>query len=377
MKNAIYKLLLLLFPILALTPNLAYSQNIKLTPIAKRLESPLFLTASQDNKRLFIVQQNGVVLALEGEKLSTVLNISKKVTHSGESGLLGLALHPDFLANNLAYLSYTTKQKGKLVSIIEEYRFNPQNNKFDENSARLIYSLPQPAANHNGGMLAFGPDGYLYIGFGDGGGANDTYNKGQDFDSALGTIVRIRVGENIKTYEIPRDNPRPNSQAPESWIYGLRNPWRFSFDGELLYIGDVGQSGQEEISIIEAGAKSSGANLGWPLAEGNNCLKDKNCKQKDLIFPQFTYPTKEGCSVIGGYVYRGKSIPQLRGHYFYGDFCSGKIFSFKYQDETILDFRDWSDILGRVQLLSSFGTDANGELYIISLGGDIYRLDNK
>ncbi len=375
MKNKATFLFLIFISIFGTVSTLARENNLQLLLIAQGLKTPLFATAAKGDGRLFIVEQYGVISVLENGERYNVLDISEKVTFFGEAGLLGLALHPDFLTNGLAYVSYT---KGSLVSIIEEYRYDEKNRIFDKSSAREIYSIKQPAANHNGGMVAFGPDGYLYIGLGDGGGANDTYKTGQDFNNPLGTIVRIDVGSEISTpFKIPPDNPQTNGLAPEAWIYGLRNPWRFSFDNELLYIGDVGQDAQEEVHVIQAGAASSGANLGWPLAEGDQCLLDKSCKEKDLVWPVITYPTSIGCAITGGYVYRGKAIPELVGHYFYGDFCNGEISSFKYENGKVSDQKNWVDILGKVEMLSSFAIDGFGELYVISLGGSIYRLENK
>ncbi len=347
--------------------------DVKLTIVVQGLESPVLATAVPGDKRLFIVQQNGVISVLEEGGVRTVLDLSGQVTFSGEAGMLGLALHPDFVRNGLAYVSYTT---GSLTSVIEEYRFDETSSRFDIESGRGVYSLEQPAGNHNGGMVAFGPDGFLYIGFGDGGGANDTYSNGQNFDSVLGTIARIDVGPGVETpYAIPPDNPRTAGPAPEAWAYGLRNPWRFSFDGSLLYIGDVGQSGEEEVHVLEVGAASSGLNLGWPLAEGNACLADAQCKEKELNWPVLTYPTSDGCAVTGGYVYRGDKIPELKGHYFYGDFCSGEISSFLFEDGEVSKQRSWNDILDNVKFISGFGQDGFGELYVVSLTGTIYRLD--
>ncbi len=366
--------LLLIVSIFTIAPSNAQNNEFRLSLIVKNLNSPIFLSAPKREKLIFIVQQDGVIFSLNDDKLTKVLDISKKVTHRGEAGLLGFALHPDFNKNGLAYLSYTM---GNLTSIIEEYRFDKEKNIFAKSSARLIYTLSQPAYNHNGGMIAFDNNGYLYASFGDGGGANDNYGNGQNFDSALGTIIRIAINydKEAPPFSIPDDNPFPNGLAPESWIYGLRNVWRFSFDGDLLYLADVGQEAEEEINVLEAGAASSGANLGWPLAEGNQCLFDKLCKEKDLIWPIKTYPTKEGCAIIGGYVYRGEKFPELNGHYFYGDFCSGKIFSLKYENSKVSNERDWSEMLGRVDSLSSFGVDGFGEIYILSLNGNIYKLE--
>jgi glucose/arabinose dehydrogenase len=349
------------------------SSKLKLTLMAEDFESPLFLTGAPHDDRLFVVQQNGVIVMLEDGERRIVLDIRDRVTHKGEAGLLGLALHPQFLENGVAYASYTT---GNLTSVIEEFRFNEESGSFDAEKGRVIYTLEQPAGNHNGGMIAFGPDGYLYLGLGDGGGGNDTYDNGQNFDTALGTMVRIGVDpDGAEAFSIPDDNPNIEGPAPEAWVYGLRNPWRFSFDGEQLYIADVGQSGEEEIDVIAAGAVSSGHNLGWPLAEGNSCLKDSACREKDIVWPIATYPTRSGCSITGGYVYRGAKIPALNGHYFYADFCSGQISSLFYDEGEVSEQRSWDDEIGRVDLISSFGRDGFGELYVVSITGSIYRLD--
>jgi len=346
---------------------------LKLTPVATGLNSPVLVVAAPGDPGLFIVQQNGVIALLLDGEVAQVLDLSAIVTFNGEAGMLGMALHPDFSNNGLAYVSFTT---GNLVSVIEEYRFDRQSQSFDISSVRRIYTLDQPAPNHNGGMIAFGPDGYLYVGFGDGGGAFDTFSNGQNFNTALGSFIRIDIEtDSSNPYSIPADNPNVSGPVPENWIYGLRNPWRFSFDGDLLYIADVGQSDREEIHVIAAGAASSGLNLGWPLAEGKLCLADVNCKDRDLDWPVITYQTGARCAITGGNVYRGTAIPDLRGQYFYGDFCSGEVFSFSYENGKATDQRDWSEILGRVELLSGFGIDGFGELYLISLAGTIYRLD--
>ncbi len=346
---------------------------LKLTPVASGLNNPLLVVAAPNEPGLFIVQQNGVIALLMDGEVADVLDLSAIVTFRGEAGMLGMALHPDFTNNDLAYVSYTT---GNLVSMIEEYRFDRKSQSFDIASARLIYSLNQPAGNHNGGMIAFGPDGFLYAGFGDGGGAFDTFSNGQNFDTALGSFIRIDVEPGpSKPYSVPSDNPNVSGPVPENWIYGLRNPWRFSFDKDLLYIADVGQSDREEIHVVAAGAPSSGLNLGWPLAEGELCLADVNCKDRDLEWPVITYQTGARCAITGGNVYRGTAIPNLSGQYFYGDFCSGEVFSFSYVDGKATNQLDWTQILGPVELLSGFGLDGFGELYLTSLAGTIYRLE--
>ncbi|MBL4807173.1 MAG: PQQ-dependent sugar dehydrogenase [Rhodobacteraceae bacterium] len=353
-------------------------QKIFLNQIAEGLESPVLLTALQHDSRLFVVQQNGVISIVEAGSIRDVLDLRAQTTFGNEAGMLGLALHPDFLENGLAYVSYTSSNfiGRNFTSIIEEYHYNVVSGVFENASAREIYRLAQPARNHNGGMIAFGPDGYLYAGFGDGGGGGDRYGNGQNFNSALGSIIRIAVGPDVaEPFGIPADNPQIDGPAPEVWIYGMRNPWRFSFDGDYLYIGDVGQGTREEIDVINSGAASSGDNLGWPLAEGNLCFDDPACKSRDIIWPVVTYATADGCAVTGGYVYRGSAMPALVGHYFYGDFCTGEIFSFKYENGVLSDQRAWAETLGTVDSLSGFGRDGFGEIYVISLNGTIYRLE--
>ncbi|MCF6304248.1 MAG: PQQ-dependent sugar dehydrogenase [Rhodobacteraceae bacterium] len=353
--------------------NPIFAQNTRdyvLAEVARSFDSPIFVTAAPDDSRLFVVQQNGVIAVLQAGETREVLDIRNRVTHAGEAGLLGMALHPDFLENGLAYISYTT---GNLTSMIEEIHYDFANGRFDNQPVRVIYRLDQPARNHNGGMIAFGPDGYLFAGFGDGGGANDTYANGQNLDTALGTILRIDV-DNPRNL-VPRTNPQPNGPAPLAWAYGLRNPWRFSFDGDLLFIGDVGQSTAEEISVVSAG--SSGLNLGWPDAEGATCLARPDCKSQGYVAPVLTYPTGDGCAITGGYVYRGAALPELRGTYFYGDFCNGRIFSFEYKNGKATAQRSWAADLGEVDLLASFGLDGFGELYVVSLAGIIYRLERR
>ncbi len=346
--------------------------EITLSPIVKDLHSPVFLTAAKNDPRIFIVQQVGLITVIENENILDILDIRSQVTFGNEAGLLGMALHPEFLENGIFYISYIDKS---INSVIEEYRIPPNETQADKTSARIVYSIPQPARNHNGGMIAFGPDGYLYVGFGDGGGAYDNFKQGQNFDTALGSIIRIIVGpDSPEPFGIPASNPDPQGAAPENWAYGLRNPWRFSIDGDLIYIGDVGQELFEEIDILSI--KSSGKNLGWPIAEGNECIID-NCDSAGLTWPVETYPTSDGCAVTGGYVYRGAALPALQGHYFYGDFCSGEISSFLNIDGTISERRSWLDILGPVDALSSFGVDGFGELYVISLIGTIYKIEPK
>jgi hypothetical protein len=245
----------------------------------------------------------------------------------------------------------------------------------DPGSAHLILTVPQPEANHNGGLLKFGPDGMLFIGMGDGGGAGDPHDNGQDPGTLLGALLRIDVNS-ADPYSIPPDNPYVGMTGarPEIWAIGLRNPWRFSFDhtAELLYLADVGQNRLEEINARPA--DEAGINYGWNTMEGSECFEpNSGCDQTGLTLPVHEYPTDDGCAVTGGYVYRGDAIRELRGTYFYGDYCNGQVSSFRLLNGAATEHRDWD--LGSLGNIASFGEDAAGELYILDRGGRVFRLE--
>jgi len=345
--------------------------ELSLIEVASGLGAPVFVTAPPGDDRLFVVEQGGrIQLLRDGERLGTFLDLSGVVSSGGEQGLLGLAFHPAYAGNGLFYVDYTD---GDGDTVVAEYRVTGNPDAADPASARVLLTVAQPAANHNGGMIAFGPDGYLHIGLGDGGGAGDPYATGQDPASLLGSILRIDVAGD--PYAIPPNNPyATGGGAPEVWAKGLRNPWRFSFDGELIYIGDVGQGSWEEINI--AHIDSRGLNFGWSITEGNHCYRAEGCDLGSFQLPDLEYGHTAGnCSVTGGYVYRGEAIPELDGSYFYGDYCSGMIASFRRDPEGIYEMRDWSDSLGRAPGLTSFGLDGAGEIYVTTAGGSVYRLD--
>ena len=322
--------------------------------------------------RLFVLEQIGRVrIIVNGALLDQpFLDLTDDVLFSGELGLLGLAFHPNFPEDPRFYVHFSGDAGGE--TRIEEYRVGNDPDRADLSSRRTLLTVGQPATNHNGGMIAFGPDGLLYVGLGDGGGANDRYRNGQDTDSLLGAILRIDVdGE---PYEIPVENYfADGGGAAEIWAWGLRNPWRFSFDGDWLFIGDVGQGAWEEIDVVHR--ESRGINLGWPIMEGTHCFRT-GCSTSGLTPPVLDYPHDGGdCSVTGGYVYRGSAIPALEGTYFYGDFCTGRMASFRVDGEGLYETRGWDDTLGRVPFLTSFGTDGFGELYVLSADGSVMRLD--
>lgn len=349
------------------------SVRLQLRQVATGLTRPLFVDAPAGDSRVFIVEQPGRIRILSGGTLlpEPFLDISDLVSSGGERGLLGLAFHPDYAANGRFYVDYTDLAGDTRIG---EYRVGADPARAERAGGRVIITVDQPAANHNGGMLAFGPDGYLYIGLGDGGGGGDPYRNGQQPGTLLGSILRIDV-DGGTPYAVPPDNPFvAGGGAPEVWTFGLRNPWRFSFDGRRLYIGDVGQGSWEEIDVLATG----GVNLGWSIMEGTHCYNPASgCDRSGLVLPVLEYGHGEGCSVTGGYVYRGSAIPELDGHYFYGDFCSGWVRSFRYAGDGIADRWDWSADLGTIPSLTSFGTDGAGELYVTSATGTVYRIEKK
>lgn len=344
--------------------------------------SPVFLTSSQDgSNRIFVIEQPGVIRVFANDSTTatteTFLDIKDDITYGGEMGLLGLAFHPEFRNKGLFYINYTTTQNGPRRTVVSE--FSASGNQANPNSERVLLEIDQFAGNHNGGMLAFGPDGYLYIGLGDGGGGSDPGNNGQDKTSLLATILRIDVDKKDPgiEYAIPPDNPfvgEGGGVRGEIFAFGLRNPWRFSFDTQTnrLWAGDVGQNRLEEINIVE-----SGGNYGWPRMEGLDCFDQNNpnnppasCNQDGLTLPVKDYSHSLGCSVTGGYIYRGARRPELEGAYIYGDYCSGLIWILRYENGVVVADSLLTDSFLSI---SSFGVDESGELYVIHLNGQIYR----
>jgi glucose/arabinose dehydrogenase len=329
------------------------------------------LQAPHDTPYWYVVEKGGRVLRVDGEgsaaQTALFINLSKRVDAGPmEAGLLGMAFHPDFTRNGLVFLSYT--RGAPLTSVLSRFRSRDGGLTLDPASEKVLLEVPQPYSNHNGGQIAFGPDGYLYFGLGDGGAGGDPHGNGQNPNTLLGAMLRLDVN-GTSPYAIPPDNPFARGGGrPEIYAWGLRNPWRWSFDrksGEL-WVGDVGQDAWEEIDHVRAGD-----NLGWNRWEGSHCYRPGMCRSNGVVMPLAEYSHKLGCSVTGGYVYRGKSIPELDGHYIYGDFCSGKIWEL-----------DSGNIQAgpRILLLSgkriaSFAEDRNGELYLLDFAsGRIFRL---
>jgi glucose/arabinose dehydrogenase len=347
--------------------------DLRLVEVASGLESPVYVTAPPGDARLFIVEQEGRIRVVEnGSLLATpFLDIVSRVGSGGERGLLSIAFHPHYAQNGFVYVNYTDKAGDTRV---ERYRASADRNRADPASAQLVIGIDQPFSNHNGGQLQFGPDGKLYVGMGDGGSGGDPQGHGQNPATLLGDILRLDV-DAAQPYAIPADNPfvGQTGRRGEIWIMGVRNPWRFSFDREagLLYVADVGQGQWEEVHVTPAA--QGGQNLGWNVMEGKHCFSPSTgCSQGGLNIPVLEYSHAGGaCSVTGGYVYRGDDIPGLRGHYFYGDFCAGWVRSFRYSGGQAADQRSWE--VGDVGNILTFGEDAEGELYLGSTNGRVYR----
>lgn len=340
-------------------------------------------TARDGSGRVFVLEQAGLIRVVDGGAVQPrpFLDLRAQVSDisSGysERGLLGLVFHPAYRDNGLFFVNYTDKQGH---TQIVRYHVSDDRNVADPSTARTILTQQQPFPNHNGGHLAFGPDGYLYIGLGDGGSANDPQRNGQNLGTLLGKMLRIDV--NIPDgggtpYAVPSDNPfRDHSGArPEIWALGLRNPWRYSFDRATgdLYIADVGQNAWEEIDFVASGS-GGGLNFGWNIMEGMHCRGGgEACDRSGLTLPVAEYSRSDGCSVTGGYVYRGSAQPLLAGAYFYGDYCSGKVWAL-----TRGPSGQWtaSEVVQRGGMqVSSFGEDDAGEVYVTSLSdGVVYRL---
>ncbi|MBI2502494.1 MAG: PQQ-dependent sugar dehydrogenase [Candidatus Latescibacteria bacterium] len=338
-----------------------------------RFARPLYLTHAGDGSgRVFVVEQPGTIRVL-GEGLDQVfLDLRAKVNDGpNEAGLLGLAFHPHYAENGRFYVYYTY---GNLFSRFSEFRVSADPDQADPASERVLFEVKQPAGNHNGGQLAFGPDGYLYIGLGDGGGAGDQYGNGQNLEDLLGDILRIDVDrtQGELAYAIPPDNPfagNTEGWREEIWAWGLRNPWRFSFDRltGALWAGDVGQNKWEEVDLIE-----KGGNYGWNIMEGSHCFSPStNCDTTGLKLPVVEYSHSEGKSISGGYVYRGARLIRLVGVYVYGDYVSQQIWGLRYEGGQVVEHQPLAQSPSPI---ASFGEDEEGEVYVVGLDGMIYVL---
>lgn len=338
----------------------------------------VFATAPQGDARLFIVERAGRVRIVQGGALlaAPFLDISSRVSGRGEGGLLSLAFHPQYASNSYFFLYYT--DLGNNI-VIERHRVSANPNLAESGPGLQIIRIAHPTYdNHFGGQVAFGPDGMLYFATGDGGGGGDPARNAQNPASLLGKMLRLDVSASTvaQPYVVPSTNPWINdaSRRGEIWALGLRNPWRFAFDSGNLYIADVGQARREEVNI--AGVGQAGLNYGWNTMEGSLCYNASACVQGGLVLPAFEYDhgsnDVNGCSITGGYVYRGSAIPELAGRYFYSDFCEGFLKSFLYAGGVVSGQIEWP--IPDIGNVFSFGRDGSGELLMVAAGGKVHRI---
>ena len=357
-------------------PSIAPLTSVSLEQTASGLSDPIGVTNAGDGSGRLVVNERGGrirVINPDGSVRGTdFVDLSDRVEAGGERGLLGVAFHPQFATNGRLFVHYSRKGDG--ATVISELTASGDHATASAASERVIFTLSQPFANHNGGEIAFGPDGYLYIGLGDGGSGGDPFGNGQNRQVLLGKILRIDVDgphASGEEYAIPEDNPyaaggvEPGAGLPEIWAYGLRNPWRFSFDRATgdLYIGDVGQGSWEEIDRQPA-ASTGGENYGWNLFEGSHCSADCNSISAVLPISEYSHSDSGGCSVTGGYVYRGTRQPAMAGTYLFSDYCSGTIWTPSPSGGLAPEVLDATGLQ-----VTSFGEGEDGEIYLVDLGG--------
>ncbi|NOY99981.1 MAG: glucose dehydrogenase [Chloroflexi bacterium] len=350
-------------------------QGYQWVVVADGLEQPLDVQHAGDGSgRLFVVEQEGRIRIIQNGRLleTPFLDVRKRVgSRKAEQGLLGLAFHPRYAENGLFFVNYTDRDGNTVVA---RFHVSADPNQADPASETALLHVEQPYSNHNGGGLVFGPDGYLYIGLGDGGSGGDPHGNGQSLDTMLGKMLRIDV-DGGELYAVPADNPFVSGGGlPEIWAYGLRNPWRYTFDAATgdLYIGDVGQELWEEIDYLPAGTPG-GVNFGWNYMEGTHVYAGQPPAGMALVAPVMEYGHEQGCSVTGGVVYRGADLPEWQGVYLYADFCSRKIWGLLpvggvWQARLLFETRF---------TIAAFGQDERGEVYLADYGGAIYRLDKR
>ncbi len=354
--------------------NLPPGLTLELTPfISSGLSGPVFLTQPLDDGRIFVVEQPGRIRLIKDGVLQATpfLDLTSRVLSGGERGLLSVAFHPQYATNHFFYVYFTTQPNGDIR--IERFTATANPDVADATSSKLVITAPHSSqANHNGGLLTFGPDGMLYAALGDGGGGGDPLGNGQNFNSLLGGMIRLDV-DHGDPYAIPATNPFVGQagKRAELWAKGLRNPWRYAFDPPtgLLYIADVGQGEREEVDVVNA--SSGGLNYGWNITEGTTCYNASTCNKTGLTDPVLDYTHDAGaCSITGGYVYRGSAIEGLQGHYLYSDYCAGFLKSFRYANGIAVDQKDWGITTGNV---TSFGKGIDGELYVLA-DNTIYKI---
>lgn len=347
---------------------------LTVTEVATGLSSPTYVTSPPGDNRLFVVEQPGRIRIVENGQLlaAPFLDIGSRISTGGERGLLSVAFHPSYKTNGFFYV-YFTATNGDIR--VERFSVSANVNIANAASSKLIITAPHSSAsNHNGGLAMFGPDGKLYLGLGDGGGGGDPFGNGQNKSTLLGALLRIDV-DNGDPYSIPAGNPYigVSGAKPELWAIGLRNPWRYSFDRQtgLLYIADVGQDRLEEVDVVPS--TQAGVNYGWNVMEGMSCYNATTCDRTGLQLPVIDYlHTGGACSITGGFAYRGSSMPEVAGQYFYSDYCAGWLKSFRFSNGAATDAHEWN--VGSIGSITSFGEDAAGELYMTSSNGKVYKL---
>ncbi len=339
-------------------------QAVTAVLITDNLDAPTFLTSPPGDPRLFVLEKVGRIRIIEDGVLleEPFLDLTDIVELGPEQGLLGLAFDPDYAESGRFFVYFTTADGSDYQSHVVEYHVSADNpDRADKASAHSLLDIQRPTWRHNAGWIAFGPGGYLYVASGDGGGTNDPYGHGQNIDTLMGTIFRMSVDGDAN---------------PEVIAWGLRNPWRASIDGNHIWLGDVGQDTWEEVDDFDIA--DAPVNFGWSIMEGPYCYLTDSCDETGLKLPAYSYTHADGCSVTGGYVYRGDAIPALDGQYFFADWCSGWVRSI---DTETGDIEDWTPVIGNLGPINSFGLDAEGELYvviqegrIIVHGGAVYKI---
>jgi hypothetical protein len=349
--------------------------GVGLELVSDEFDFPVWLTSPPGDPRLFVVEKGGRVLVIENDALlpEPFLDLRGQVSTGNEQGLLSLAFHPDYASNGRFFVNLTDPAGD---TRIVEYQVSGDPGRADPGSARLVLTIDQPFSNHNGGLALFGPDGMLWIGTGDGGSGGDPQGNGQNPGTLLGKLLRIDV-DGAQPYAVPADNPFAGTAGarPEVWAFGLRNPWRFSFDRETgdLFIGDVGQNRIEEVNAVRGAGE--GRNYGWNVMEGTRCFEpSEGCDEEGLTLPVVEYDHGDGCSVTGGAVYRGSAVPDLVGVYLYSDYCSGFVRSFRFDGSGAADERRWPELEPPDNEVVSFGEDADGEVYLLTAGGAVHRI---
>lgn len=358
------------------TVPLAKLTGLSLEMVTNDVTWPVAIAAPVGDPRLFIVDRVGIIYIVEpsqGGQTSTFLDLRDRVLSAGiEQGLLGLAFHPDYADNRRFYTYHINEGGNRFITEFTATEADPDLG--DPGSGRVLWERPPPSDDlrHFGGHLQFGPDGFLWVSVGDG--ARASIN-GQDPGNFYGTVQRLDV-DSADPYGIPADNPFVDGGgAPETWAFGLRNPWRIAVDpvDRLVYIADVGQAMWEEIDIVSIDT-GGGSNFGWPITEGNSCFNANDCNRDGLTMPIVEYGHDEGCSLTGGFVYRGAEIPEIDGHYFYSDWCTGFVRSFVFVDGEATQRTDWSEQLPEAGQVNTYGLDGFGELYIANNDGEVYKI---